>query len=129
MFRSLSLITFLGSYLLLVGCNVGDGLQAVTGAVTMNGSPLEGATVVFAPSEGDRGNALGATNEAGKYELKYGRNAGVLPGKYIVLIHKSEITETDEREAIPAQYNQHSTLEAVVLPGEPNVFNFDLKSK
>jgi len=42
----------------------------VTGVVKINGQPVEGAVVTFAPKEGGR-SAFGKTAADGSYELEY----------------------------------------------------------
>ena len=50
-------------------------LAEASGTVTMDGKPLVGASVSFAPTSGNRG-ASGRTDEQGKFFLSYGGNDG-----------------------------------------------------
>jgi hypothetical protein len=89
----------LAALLPLAGCTGGDKLPTVpvTGTVTYNGAPLEGATVSFLPkdqSEGARG-ASGTTDAQGKFKLETflaGNKmvAGALVGEYAVTVSKRE---------------------------------------
>jgi hypothetical protein len=74
------------------GCGGKGRLHPVEGVVTLNGTPVEGATVMFVP-EGDKGeHAHGLTDAAGHFTLKTNNQNGVYPGKYKVLVSKSSVT-------------------------------------
>ncbi|NLS92018.1 MAG: carboxypeptidase regulatory-like domain-containing protein [Planctomycetaceae bacterium] len=61
---------------------------AVTGKVTLDGNPLEGATVGFVPSAGGT-SAIGTTDASGTYQLStFGSNDGAVPGEYKVKVTK-----------------------------------------
>jgi len=71
------------------GC--GDGgpsLVDVTGTVTQNNKPLEGAAVMFMPdpSSADARPAEDTTGPDGNYKLRTGTRFGAVPGKYHVVI-------------------------------------------
>jgi len=134
----------------LVGCGgTGDQpeLGQVTGTVTLDGKPLNGVAVVFAPENGRP--ARGRTDLNGKYELTYIRQTrGTKVGRNRVEIAPSEEDEEDaeeqanagepaapkkaptnrEKPKVPARYNTKSELEANVKPGV-NVFDFKLESQ
>ncbi len=78
---------------LLLGCNAGsDSLDtiAVSGVVTLKGSPVEGASVTFVPA-GSGQSAVGLTDSAGKYALTTLTSGdGALPGQYKVIVTKYE---------------------------------------
>ncbi len=99
--------------LLLCGC--GSDLEdvpetlPVTGSVTLDGSPLPDATVVF--SDGKQLTAMGVTDGSGKFSLKTRFNSkvtspGAPPREYWVTVSKSippggmaeEIYQTKKRE-------------------------------
>jgi hypothetical protein len=92
MFRRIAtLAPLLG--LLLAGCNSSNrpATYPVSGTVTMNGQPLEGATVVFVPTEGAVGQqaATGITDAAGKYKLStYVTDDGANAGEYRIKVSK-----------------------------------------
>ncbi|RMG39220.1 MAG: hypothetical protein D6725_05605 [Planctomycetota bacterium] len=82
----------------------------VQGTVTLDGKPLEGATVTFVPvNEGQGLPATGTTDEEGRFTLtamgggKRGApGAGTLPGEYYVGVVK-DIVEGDEAEDSPPE--------------------------
>ena len=83
-----------GLLVVTVGCGRGDSnlpkLMPVSGAVTLNGKLLSGATIAFVPNGATRGTgANGYTDAAGHYELmaKSGKK-GVPAGEYRVVITK-----------------------------------------
>ncbi len=95
----------------------------------MGGEPLEGATVVFEPSEGRPSN--GKTDGSGNYELIYTKDAmGASVGRHTVRIMMEPDPDNAEAELteIPAKYNTNSELTAEVEPGE-NTFDFDLDAE
>ncbi len=114
---------------------------AVHGNVTLDGTPLSRARIVFL-SEGEKG-AVKATGsiEDGTYQIP--QENGPLVGKSRVEIY-SEMADFEEFEAakasnkrvtrpsavsrIPINYNTRSTLTADVQEQEENTFDFSLKS-
>jgi len=78
--------------LALVGCDSGPKLVPVTGTVTMNGKPLEGAMVSFLPDQANPIATTGSdtTGPAGNYKIMTRGRAGLAPGKYKVGISKVE---------------------------------------
>lgn len=72
----------------LVGC--GDkGLVRLTGTVTLDGEPLEAATVTFMRTDGKGRPASGLTSADGAFELTSFRSGdGLPPGEYRVTISK-----------------------------------------
>ena len=125
-----ALVAVLGS---VFGC--GDAnLGRVQGTVTLDGQPLEGAMVTFAPVEGGR-PAAGRTDARGRYQLVYSRDAGgAMIGEHLVTIstYDERPGENDEDqiipERVPAQYNANSELKVTVEPGS-NEMNFELESE
>ena len=54
-------------------------LGQVTGTVTLDGKPVDGATIQFEPTTSGLPTAFGRTDSQGKYELWYSRgNKGAL---------------------------------------------------
>jgi hypothetical protein len=144
----------IGSLLIVVavltGC--GDGRPALVeavGTVTVNGKPVEGATVVLQPIEVEAKDfarpAAGVTDANGEFHLgAYGDGEGVPAGKYAVGIEKRELvgelpanynaempeaTPLKYRMIVPKQYNDPAqsglTVEATSSGLEPATF--DLK--
>ena len=122
----------------LTGCGGGGEpipeLAEVTGIVTMDGTPLSNAKVIFEPqqaSENGRRRASSATTQSdGSYALEYNSDAsGATPGSHKVMILKMPDNPDDAgTQLVPAKYNDKTELTAEVKTGE-NSFNFDLKSK
>lgn len=81
------------SSLLLAGCLVGcgyrrPGIAQVTGVVTLDDEPVEGASVSFRPIGGGR-HANGSTDKEGRFHLSsYGARDGAALGKHVVIVTK-----------------------------------------
>ncbi len=77
----------------VVGCggDTGPALVPVTGNVTLNGKPLEGALVRFTPDASNKEGrpAEDMTGPQGNYKANTGGRSGVVPGKYKVSITKA----------------------------------------
>lgn len=116
---------FLGT---VAGCGGGSDapeLGQVTGTVTLDDKPLEGATVTFMP-ENSRASS-GTTDASGKYVLTYIRDqTGAAIGKHKVIVTKM----VDERNVLPAIYSdeEKTPLSKDVEAGE-NLYDIPLKSK
>lgn len=127
---------------------------AVSGTVTYQGNPVEGATVAFQLAGGG-GVSTAITDAAGKYALHtFGEADGAVPGDYKITISKIKAEDqnagkTPEQiseeyaamqsrgEEIPPQVvtylvpEKYSTAKTTpeqrtVKAGEPNVFDFQL---
>jgi hypothetical protein len=137
-----ALAALLGLTLLLpTGCGLQGGHRvAVSGAVTLDGQPVEGGAIVFLP-EGNGTNdrpKTGVTIEAGKYTIP--AEKGPALGKYRVEIRWQKPTGKkipsddppnlmdETRQVIPDKYNSRSDLTCEVQPGK-NTFDFALTSK
>lgn len=113
----------------LAGCG-DDNFGRVTGVVTLDGEPLEGATVEFQPEEGSP--SYGETDEEGRYELMFSPDKeGAVVGKHVVRISTYKIVMKDDEkielpEKIPAKYNSESTETREVQPGSQEI-NFDFE--
>ena len=139
---------FVGAWIMIwtliaAGCggasNPNANLIPVTGTVTMDGKPLEGASVTFmGPGQG----GSGVTDAAGKYEITHFRaGKGVDAGDYSVLISKlvmangspippgtESAADLNTKELVPQQYNAVTTLKANVKAGAPPI-DFAIKSR
>ena len=75
----------------LAGCG-GRGTAPIKGVLTLDGTPVADATVVFMPDPPDAGRpATGFTSADGTFQLTTFRPAdGALPGSYRVLVQKTE---------------------------------------
>jgi hypothetical protein len=96
-------MTFLliGGCLSLIGCGSESGpkLVPVSGVVTMNNKPLEGATVSFSPVGGEGAGAEDVTGPGGNYKAMTRGRSGVAPGKYKVVVQKAPSLPTTTNEA------------------------------
>jgi hypothetical protein len=121
-----------------VGCG-GSNLPptgTVTGVVTVDGQPIEGASVEFIPSSGRP--SVGLTDASGKYELMITNDdKGALVGSHKVRITtlvnpvSSEgdgPTVEGRKEMLPAKYHDESELTAEVASGS-NTIDFALTTK
>jgi hypothetical protein len=79
---------YCGVIVAVAGCGKSTGYLPVTGTVSLDGVPLEGASVAFIPKEGDGPAAYSTTNAAGEFELSTHKDTGAAPGKYTVLVTK-----------------------------------------
>jgi hypothetical protein len=122
----------------LAGCGTeGPEIAPVTGIVTLNDQPVEGAMVYFEPVQGGR-SSTALTNAEGEYELKYiGDRMGALLGDHQVRITKFRKQTQDDNgrvvdkgmpEQFPKSANTESTLTAKV-EDKDNVYDFPIKSK
>jgi hypothetical protein len=124
---------FLGLVLvvLTVGCGTtGPEVASVSGTITLDGKPLENATVTFQPVSGRP--SFGTTDKDGKYEMGYTlQRSGVMLGKNSVYIRtrmENESGQVVQKEFLPAKYHDRSELTAEVEK-KANVIDFQLSSK
>ena len=83
----------------------------VTGVVTLDGIPVEGAQDAFNPEAADGQGAFGRTDAEGRYELTtFEAGDGAVAGAYIVTITKYEsappAAEASEDEYVPPEAGQ-----------------------
>ena len=125
----------------VVGCNDKPGTAPtlkVTGTVTYNGEPVEGASVAFIPENGRP--ASGTTDASGKFTLStFESGDGAVLGKHTVAISESSEAPSAEgeedyslpdesAERFPAKYADPGTsgFTADVKEGEDLDFTFDM---
>lgn len=124
--------------LVLSGCGgSGTDRETVSGAVTLDGKPLETGSILFTP-EGP-GSTAGGEIENGQYNLS--RELGLSPGSYRVQIQSWRPTGRTIRDAasgetfedlvsiIPPRYNERSELKVTIEQGTENTFDYALESK
>jgi hypothetical protein len=77
--------------LVVVGCGDGPTLVPVAGVVTLDGKPLEGATLSFIPAPGNAVSTAGtdATGPSGNFKMTFNGRSGLAPGKYTVKVSKA----------------------------------------
>jgi hypothetical protein len=126
------ILVFAALALLSSGCGGGSKdrppLGRVHGRVTLDGQPLEQATVVFTPLEVGGCEASGLTDAKGEYVLRYHRDdMGAALGKNSVRITKQPSPDL-KSELLPGRYNRYTTLTAEVKSGN-NDLPFDLTSQ
>lgn len=90
------------------GCGpAGPATQAVSGVVTLDGKPVEGATVTFSPSSSTGAFASGITKADGRFSLNAAvagakAGAGTLVGEYrvsVLKVESPEVSRTDDPNA------------------------------
>jgi hypothetical protein len=113
---------------LLAGCSSGTDTHPVSGVVLWEGAPLPHGHVLFEPAEG--GAAEPAEVREGRFTLR------ATPGLKRVQVRATReegavdpvMGARPRKQFIPARYNDQTTLEAEVKPGEGNSFEFKLTS-
>jgi hypothetical protein len=121
------------------GCQPHTNRLAVSGAITLNGQPLDGASIRFTSVDGVK-SANGALVQNGRFQIPKAK--GLLPGTYHV-----EISAPDSKaapvlvgagpgqpgvrtapERVPAEYNVNSKQTIEVKTDGDNNFTFDIVS-
>jgi hypothetical protein len=121
--------------LLVAGCGgSGPDLGRVTGEVTLEGQPLQGAEVTFQPTAEGTAPSAGTTDADGRYELMYTFDTkGAVPGEHVVTISTAgtdiddQGVEVERPERVPAKYNTQTVLRKTVK-ARSNTIDFDLRS-
>jgi hypothetical protein len=135
---------------LAAGCSGGGGpVLPVNGIVTLDGKPLDGATVTFYP-EGEGGRGFAKTGTDGKFVIAGMKNeAGLAPGKYKVTVSRMNlpgggasddptspavgaVTDADIKNDLPAIYSDPSQTVlsySVTGDGQPIEIKLDSKRK
>ena len=128
-----------GFVLSITGCaEKGPKLGTVTGVVTLDGDPVEGAMVQFLPlfPGGVEATSVERTDADGRFEMMYSVDRmGCLVGNHSVQITTQDWLKQPDgsnkivKERIPAHYiGLKSILEFDVQEGE-NTANFELTKK
>ena len=142
MMRWVSLFGCFGLSLLL-GCGGPSGptLHPVAGHVTMDGTPLSGARVLFIPQGDTQGHGGdGVTGANGEYEITAARlnSKGLPAGTYKIVVTRQRMPdgsipppdvppiESDAKETVPEPYSdfRNTPFTATVKPGESTPFDF-----
>jgi hypothetical protein len=112
---------------------------AISGAVTLDGKPLEQGSILFTPIEGTRGSVAGAKIENGRYQLP--ATIGPAIGRSRVEIRGMRKTGKmvpkafgrpgemvpEHVDAVPPKFNSKSELKAEIKPGD-NIADFKVSS-
>lgn len=138
----------------IAGCGSGDGnppTYPVTGTVTYQGKPVEGADIVFVPSTPEALAAFAKSDADGKFAMRtFEPGDGVVAGSYKVKVVKLEpgdveetpVFESSEEEAefyvegdpvtppknlLPRKYADHNASGlTVTVAAEPLTFDIQL---
>lgn len=135
-------ISCLGITLIAAGCGPKQPVAPVSGVVTLDGAPLEGARINTQPiSQSDTTpgvGSFGVTDAEGRYTLELVSPAmpGAVIGEHVVRIKKQKLRYLAGREDAPIA--ERSTLPSEALDGSLRISvpptgldsaDFDLKSK
>jgi len=129
--RGLALITL---SLFFIGCGGGGASDApdlgqVSGVVTMDGKPLEGAMVTFEPT--GAAASMGKTDAEGKFTLSYlNGKQGAAIGTHTVRVSvpsPGDAPDPSYQDPVPPTYNINSQMTEDVKAGD-NEFTFELSS-
>jgi len=126
---------------MLNGCGPHSDRRAVSGKVTLNGTPLDGGSIRLVSVGGQKQMASGAMINGGTYMIP--QEKGLVPGKYHLEIYapdnksKPVFVKTSpdgqgvmtQPERIPAEYNVESTKVVDVTADGNNQFNFEIVTK
>ncbi|MDR2761365.1 MAG: Ig-like domain-containing protein [Planctomycetaceae bacterium] len=143
----------LACFVLLTGCGKRSPYDTVfvTGTVLVDGTPMQGISIIFNPVNPDEGHAAGGMTDAnGKYKLTTAGldiGGGAVAGTYNVTFRKIEIVGNDlswEEQIVkypnglpviyhvPQKYGDQGTsgIESVTIEkNKKNVFDFNLSTK
>jgi hypothetical protein len=133
---------FLIAIALLVGCAKDDTPKTVPaeGVVTLDGNPVEGATVIFIATQGSN-NATAVTGKQGVFKANaFEHKSGAVPGDYKVTINKTDFKPASEKAGesnvtvsygLPERYASVSKTDLTLQLGENGnkEIKFELKSK
>jgi hypothetical protein len=103
--RFSKIVLFYGALFVVVFAGCGDGKISrypVTGSVTVDGKPAEGAMVIFCPTEGSeelqKTRPFALTDASGKFQLTtFGETDGAPAGNYKILIQWPVKLQPDAR--------------------------------
>jgi len=117
-----------------------QGRLPISGAVTLDGAPLNKGSIRFEPQDAQAGTPSGAMIDKGRYAIP--RDQGLAPGVYRVILTATEASAenrtADEimnnpgpppKELIPPSYNRQSKITVEVKAAGPNQFDFPIKTK
>ncbi|WP_437222227.1 carboxypeptidase regulatory-like domain-containing protein [Planctomicrobium sp. SH661] len=124
-----------------LGCGGSNGpkLVPVRGMITLDGKPLDRASITFHPEQGRP--SVGFSDDEGKYELQYSFDrAGAMPGRHLVTITSEVVAFRSEdvpkdaptlpgrQELLPKRYRENTELVVDVQAGQ-KTYDFNLNSE
>lgn len=134
-----SIFLFFGliSFILLAGCGSKGpyGLIPISGIVTMDGIPAEGASVVFQPRQLKSGEPPGPGSSAfcdaeGRFQLKTVKgDPGAVIATHRVMIFGPRSDDPDADEPYAARYNGKSEMVFIVKADSNDEAVFELTSE
>ncbi len=99
------------------GCGDGITLYPVSGTVTLDGKPVEGLMVAFAPEDSGFSGA-GRTDANGKYTITSTKGKGLPSGNYNVAISEVTVVENSGSEVEEAaQSSNNASYERMAMGG------------
>lgn len=118
----------------LWGCGGDSSVGYVSGKVTLDGAPLSGARITFAPTK-DGSPSAAVSDAEGNYELIYTSSTkGAIIGEHLVKVMTYQQADPDAEppreavpEKIPLKYNYQSELKKEVKGGS-NTIDLELKT-
>lgn len=119
-----------------IGCEASDTVPA-EGTVTLNGSPLADATVMFTPTRANGpGPFVGTTDRQGRFVLGTidKERSGAALGEYTVIIAtvksdpKGDSPTPAQREVVPTEY-RNGSQRFVIPEGGTREADFHMKSR
>ena len=127
----------------LAGCGAKDplGRKAISGSVTLNGSPVAQGNIMFEPVGTAAVTSSGSVITAGKFAIE--QEFGLPPGKFVVRINVPKpgtggtfdantlpgVMLEPPEEMAPPDWNTNSKQSIEVKPDGPFEYNFDIKAK
>lgn len=121
--------------LAFAGCGGAPTLPPVKGTVTLAGSPLPGARVVFFPKGTNGSISTGEAATDGTYSMTTGGTTGVAAGDYIVTVAPPASAGPPGSEAppqgpmVPEKYRRKETSDITITVGEAGNPKFDIDLK
>jgi len=127
--------------LLPMGCGSKGGHKPVQGTVTLDGQPLDGASVHFYSDEKGGPSAGALTDSSGKFVIVGQDKKGLPPGRYKVTVSKikggvtdepvvAAVTDADTKNDLPAIYSDPSkTILSFSVTGDGTPIEIKLDSK
>jgi hypothetical protein len=115
--------------LLVSGCS--GATRPVTGEVTVDGEPLDHATITFVPMEGASGGATTASITAGIFtqDVSVGKHRVEIRAAPRVVARPEGASKPNVINVTPPRYNTESILTADVQPTGKNHLTFQLRSE